>query len=79
MIQAFSMINVTVTRIRDFLILTELKGEVKEQPSNSSDAIVVENGKFKWGYEQIKMNNKLKYYFLFFLFFINKLFNLYDF
>jgi hypothetical protein len=58
MIQAFSMLNVTVTRIRDFLILPELKGEVKEQPSNSNDAIAVENGKFKWGYEQIQINNK---------------------
>jgi hypothetical protein len=51
MIQALSMLDVTVTRIRDFLTLPELKGEVKEQPSDSHDAIVVVNGKFKWGFE----------------------------
>jgi hypothetical protein len=54
LLQAVSMISVTAGRIRDFLILPELKGEVKEQPAESSDAIVVVNGKFKWGYESEK-------------------------
>jgi hypothetical protein len=49
MIQAVSMLGVSISRIRDFLILPELKGDIVEEPNNENDAIVVENGKFKWG------------------------------
>jgi hypothetical protein len=53
MLQAFSMLNVTVTRLRDFLVLPELKEEIKQSPPDMNDAIVVEKGVFKWGCEKL--------------------------
>jgi ABC-type bacteriocin/lantibiotic exporter with double-glycine peptidase domain len=48
LIQSISTLNITVTRIKDFLILPELKEEVKQEPEDKNDAISVENGTFKW-------------------------------
>jgi hypothetical protein len=53
MLQVFSMLNVTVIRLRDFLVLPELKEETKQSPSDLNDAIVVEKGVFKWGCEKL--------------------------
>ncbi|KAH7820854.1 putative Multidrug Resistance Associated Protein (MRP) [Monocercomonoides exilis] len=47
--QGIGLINVSITRIRDFLVLPELKIEKRDKPSDPTVALMIENGTFKWG------------------------------
>ncbi|KAH7821298.1 putative Multidrug Resistance Associated Protein (MRP) [Monocercomonoides exilis] len=47
--QGIGLINVSITRIRDFLILPELKIEKRDKPNDPEVALLIENGTFKWG------------------------------
>jgi hypothetical protein len=57
LMQAFIMLSVSVNRIRDYLVLPELKGNEQDCDNNSevesglpeNVVIRVSNGKFKWG------------------------------
>ncbi|KAH7828103.1 putative Multidrug Resistance Associated Protein (MRP) [Monocercomonoides exilis] len=48
-LQGVAMIWISQKRIRDFLLLPELKKEPVAEPKESDIALVIENGTFKWG------------------------------
>ncbi|KAH7823453.1 putative Multidrug Resistance Associated Protein (MRP) [Monocercomonoides exilis] len=48
-LQGTAMVHVSQKRIRDFLILPELKKEVINEPSDAEVALTITNGTFKWG------------------------------